>query len=138
MALSQCFAHAPSLQMIQCYHVHPYIETCRTGCETQLRRLAKALTDSMLKQLQGSYSQYQLASCALATAGHTMHFAHQVCRGGWLVAGVLAIPLFGSNKSSTQSALMFIYRHCVFTTEKAWPQPCNLEEAEGLVQFAHR
>ena len=51
---------------------------------------------------------------------------------------VLAIPLLGSSKATTQVALQFIYQHCVLVKHEVMPQVCNREEAEDLMQFAHR
>lgn len=50
----------------------------------------------------------------------------------------LAIPLLGSRKKETQSALQFIYQHCLLSKDKTLPLDVKLEEAECMVEFGHK
>ena len=67
-----------------------------------------------------------------------LHYAEVVAGKANNVASVLAIPLLGSSKATTQVALQFIYQHLVLVKHETLPQVCNREEAEDLMQFAHR
>lgn len=64
--------------------------------------------------------------------------AHYAEKTSGKTAAVLTIPLLGSQKRGTQSALQFMYQQSLLRKDKVRPVFDKLEEAEYFVEFAHK
>ena len=106
-----------------------------------LQNLPEQMVSTVDTALTVEDATYPVHSFVLMSASPIfagMVAAHYAEKTSGKTAAVLTIPLLGSQKRGTQSALQFMYQQSLLCKDKVLPVLDKLEEAEYLVEFAHK